>query len=98
MAATFTVEESPATNGLGGHGAPLGLGLLKRVTLALTGGTVAGTVLPAAVGCSAFLQVIGLVSRTAGVTSALTAFSATTLTVTSSASSSSVELLVLCQG
>lgn len=97
MAATFTTQDDPYLDGLG-HGAPLGTGYVRRLTLVLDGGDTVGTVTPSQVGLTSFIGVLGIVERTAGVTAQITALSRTSLTVTASASSSTIEVVVHGRG
>jgi len=94
MPAVFAVEDDIYVDGLG-RGAPLGGGFVRRVTLTLTTADVAGTLTPAEIGADSFLAVMGVVSRTAGITAAVTALTGSSLTVTASATDSTIALFVL---
>lgn len=97
MAATFTLQDDFYADGLG-RGAPLGAGFVRRASLALDGGTTTGTLTPSECGFGDFLGVISIVPLTSGITAQLTAFSSSSLTITASGSSSTVEVLIHGRG
>jgi hypothetical protein len=97
MAATFTLQDDLYADGLG-RGAPLGAGFVRRLSLALTTPTVVGTITPADCGFDSFLGVISVVSKTDTVTAYVTAQSSSSLSVTASATDSTIEVLVHGRG
>ena len=97
MPAAFTFQDDMYIDGLG-RGTPLGSGFIRRVSLALTAGDLVGTLTPAEAGFGDFLGVISIVSRSAGITAQITTLSASSLTVTASASASTVDFIIHGRG